>query len=114
MLRSHVLGPFKQGLQARLGGQPRQRRYAWLGEEPASAATRGAEPASGDRGRDPSLLNQAAYRLTRHTNLPYLLLFLDRLPTTGTQKVQKSQIFAAGEDPRTRTAIVDLRGRKRR
>ncbi len=45
---------------------------------------------------------------------PGWLLFLDRLPTTGTQKVQKSQIFAAGEDPRTRTGIVDLRGRKRR
>jgi acyl-CoA synthetase (AMP-forming)/AMP-acid ligase II len=45
---------------------------------------------------------------------PGWVLFLDRLPTTGTQKVQKTQIFAAGEDPRTRAGIVDLRTRKRR
>jgi len=45
---------------------------------------------------------------------PGWVLFLDRLPTTGTQKVQKTQIFPAGEDPRTRTGIVDLRARKRR
>jgi acyl-CoA synthetase (AMP-forming)/AMP-acid ligase II len=31
---------------------------------------------------------------------PGWVLFLDRLPTTGTQKAQKSRIFATGEDPR--------------
>jgi crotonobetaine/carnitine-CoA ligase len=46
--------------------------------------------------------------------VPGWVLFLDRLPTTGTQKVQKTQIFAAGEDPRSRAGIVDMRGRKRR
>ena len=45
---------------------------------------------------------------------PGWVLFLDRLPTTGTQKVQKTQIFAAGEDPRGRAGIVDLRARKLR
>jgi crotonobetaine/carnitine-CoA ligase len=45
---------------------------------------------------------------------PGWLLFLDRLPTTGTQKVQKTQIFAPGEDPRRGAGIVDLRARKRR
>jgi acyl-CoA synthetase (AMP-forming)/AMP-acid ligase II len=45
---------------------------------------------------------------------PGWMLFLDRLPTTGTQKVQKTQIFAPGEDPRTKAGIVDLRARKRR
>jgi crotonobetaine/carnitine-CoA ligase len=45
---------------------------------------------------------------------PGWVLFLDRLPTTGTQKVQKPQIFSAGEDPRRRLGIVDLRARKRR
>jgi crotonobetaine/carnitine-CoA ligase len=45
---------------------------------------------------------------------PGWMVFLDRLPTTGTQKVQKTQIFAPGEDPRRRPGIVDLRGRKRR
>jgi acyl-CoA synthetase (AMP-forming)/AMP-acid ligase II len=45
---------------------------------------------------------------------PGWVLFLDRLPTTGTQKVQKTQIFAGSEDPRRRVGIVDLRSRKRR
>jgi crotonobetaine/carnitine-CoA ligase len=45
---------------------------------------------------------------------PGWVLFLDKLPTTGTQKVQKTQIFPAGEDPRKRQGIVDLRSRKRR
>jgi crotonobetaine/carnitine-CoA ligase len=45
---------------------------------------------------------------------PGWVLFLDKLPTTGTQKVQKTQIFAPGEDPRQRAGIIDLRARKRR
>jgi crotonobetaine/carnitine-CoA ligase len=45
---------------------------------------------------------------------PGWVLFLERLPTTGTQKVQKTRILAPGEDPRGRAGIVDLRGRKRR
>jgi acyl-CoA synthetase (AMP-forming)/AMP-acid ligase II len=54
-----------------------------------------------------------------HARLAYFkapgwVLFLDRLPTTGTQKVQKTLIFAAGEDPRARAGIVDLRARKKR
>jgi acyl-CoA synthetase (AMP-forming)/AMP-acid ligase II len=45
---------------------------------------------------------------------PGWLLFVDSLPTTGTQKVQKTQIFKAGEDPRQRPGIYDFRGRKKR
>ncbi len=46
---------------------------------------------------------------------PGWVLFLDRLPTTGTQKVQKTQIFPRGEDPRRRPDAIDLReGKKRR
>jgi acyl-CoA synthetase (AMP-forming)/AMP-acid ligase II len=45
---------------------------------------------------------------------PGWVLFLDKLPTTGTQKVQKTQIFKPGEDPRRRAGIVDLRARKKR
>jgi crotonobetaine/carnitine-CoA ligase len=45
---------------------------------------------------------------------PGWVLFLDRLPTTGTQKVQKTQIFPPGEDPRTRAGCIDLRERKKR
>ena len=45
---------------------------------------------------------------------PAWWLFLDRLPTTGTQKVQKTRIFPPGEDPRRRPGALDLRDRKRR
>jgi crotonobetaine/carnitine-CoA ligase len=54
-----------------------------------------------------------------HARLAYFkapgwLLFLDALPVTGTQKVQKTQIFKPGEDPRRRPGIIDLRARKKR
>jgi len=44
---------------------------------------------------------------------PGFILFVGSLPTTGTQKVQKTQIFAKGDDPRRRPGVVDLRERKR-
>ena len=46
---------------------------------------------------------------------PGWILFVEGLPTTGTQKVQKAQIFPRGEDPRRRPGALDLReGKKRR
>jgi crotonobetaine/carnitine-CoA ligase len=45
---------------------------------------------------------------------PGWVLFVDSLPTTGTQKVQKTQIFPRGEDPRRRPGVIDLRDRKKR
>ncbi|MBP7065868.1 AMP-binding protein [Ferrovibrio sp.] len=45
---------------------------------------------------------------------PGWLLFVDSLPTTGTQKVQKTKIFAGNEDPRQRPGAIDLRARKKR
>ncbi len=45
---------------------------------------------------------------------PGWVLFVDRLPTTGTQKIQKAQIFPKNEDPRRQPGALDLRGRKRR
>jgi len=45
---------------------------------------------------------------------PGWILFVDALPTTGTQKIQKSQIFPRGEDPRRRPAVLDLREGKKR
>jgi acyl-CoA synthetase (AMP-forming)/AMP-acid ligase II len=45
---------------------------------------------------------------------PGWVLFVESLPTTGTQKVQKTQIFPPGEDPRRRPGAVDLRSRKKR
>ena len=46
--------------------------------------------------------------------VPGWFLFVSSLPTTGTQKVQKTQIFPRGEDPRRRPGAVDLRARKKR
>ena len=45
---------------------------------------------------------------------PGWILFVASLPTTGTQKVQKTQIFPRGEDPRRRPGVIDLRARKKR
>lgn len=45
---------------------------------------------------------------------PGWFLFLDDLPKTSTQKVQKAQIFAAGEDGRQRPGVLDYRGWKKR
>ena len=36
------------------------------------------------------------------------------LPSTGTQRIQKHNIYPGGIDPRTTPGIVDLRARKRR
>jgi acyl-coenzyme A synthetase/AMP-(fatty) acid ligase len=45
---------------------------------------------------------------------PGWVLFLEQLPTTATQKVQKSRIFTSGEDPRRRPGAIDLRAAKKR
>jgi crotonobetaine/carnitine-CoA ligase len=45
---------------------------------------------------------------------PGWILFVERLPTTGTQKVQKAQIFPPGQDPRGQPGALDLRSRKKR
>jgi acyl-CoA synthetase (AMP-forming)/AMP-acid ligase II len=45
---------------------------------------------------------------------PGWLYFCDNLPTTGTQKIQKHQIFTGGTDPRQAPGVVDLRARKKR
>jgi crotonobetaine/carnitine-CoA ligase len=55
----------------------------------------------------------AAERLAYY-KAPGWVLFLDALPTTGTQKIQKHQIFGKGEDPRQRAGIHDLRHLKKR
>ena len=67
----------------------------------------------GDAALADALFEQCNARLA-YFKAPGWVLFLDKLPTTGTQKVQKTQIFAAGEDPRQRPGIIDLRARKRR
>lgn len=54
-----------------------------------------------------------------HANLAYYkapgwLWFAADIPTTGTQKIQKHRIFAEGQDPRTLSAMHDLRALKKR
>ena len=44
---------------------------------------------------------------------PGYLLFLDTLPVTSTQKVQKVKLFPDGTDPRHVAGCHDLRARKR-
>ncbi len=45
---------------------------------------------------------------------PGFIHFLETIPTTGTQKIQKHQIFADGVDPRAAPGVIDLRHRKKR
>jgi acyl-CoA synthetase (AMP-forming)/AMP-acid ligase II len=45
---------------------------------------------------------------------PGWMHIVQTLPTTGTQKIQKHTIYAAGTDPRSIAGIIDLRARKKR
>jgi crotonobetaine/carnitine-CoA ligase len=45
---------------------------------------------------------------------PGWIYFTDSLPTTGTQKIQKHQIFPTGTDPRSLPNMFDLRHLKKR
>lgn len=45
---------------------------------------------------------------------PGWIQFVATLPTTGTQKIQKHQIFPPGTDPRNLSGAFDLRARKKR
>lgn len=73
-----------------------------------------AEP---DTPQDPalaeSLLEWCGERLAYYKT-PGWMLFLDAIPTTSTQKVQKAQIFPKGFDPTRHPGVHDLRGRKQR
>jgi len=71
----------------------------------------------------PGITNDAAladalfawtYEKLAYYKAPGWIVFLDTLPTTGTQKVQKAQIFPAGTDPRRNPGAFDLRQRKKR
>ena len=46
--------------------------------------------------------------------VPGWLHIVDSLPTTGTQKIQKHNIYARGTDPRTIADVMDMRALKRR
>jgi len=67
----------------------------------------------GDTALADRLLDWCRARLA-YFKVPGWILFVDHLPTTGTQKVQKTQIFPRGDDPRQRAGVIDLRNRKKR
>jgi acyl-coenzyme A synthetase/AMP-(fatty) acid ligase len=64
---------------------------------------------------------EAATALFHHCNErlayykpPGWIHIVQSLPTTGTQKIQKHNIYPAGTDPRALPEIIDLRPLKRR
>jgi crotonobetaine/carnitine-CoA ligase len=66
-----------------------------------------------DRALAEELVAWALERLA-YFKAPGWILFVSSLPTTGTQKVQKAQIFPRGVDPRQRPGVFDLRELKKR
>ena len=67
-----------------------------------------------DRKKAADLLFDKCYAELAYYKSPGWVLFLDELPTTGTQKIQKHQIFAVGLDPRSIAGVLDMRSRKKR
>jgi crotonobetaine/carnitine-CoA ligase len=59
-------------------------------------------------------LFQHCYERMAYYKAPGWIHFLDSLPRTGTQKIQKHTIYPDEIDPRTVPGVVDLRSRKRR
>uniref|UniRef100_UPI0040482615 AMP-binding protein n=1 Tax=Orrella sp. TaxID=1921583 RepID=UPI0040482615 len=59
-------------------------------------------------------LFEHCYQALAYYKAPGWILFLDSIPTTATQKIQKHRIFSATEDPRQRLGIVDCRDLKKR
>jgi crotonobetaine/carnitine-CoA ligase len=54
------------------------------------------------------------YERLAYFKAPGWIFLTDALPLTGTQKLQKHQIFPAGADPRRLPGMIDLRHAKRR
>jgi crotonobetaine/carnitine-CoA ligase len=70
---------------------------------------------------DPQDSGVAADALFQHCNrelayfkTPGWICFVDGLPTTGTQKIQKQAIFPDGTDPRAAPGAFDMRRYKKR
>jgi crotonobetaine/carnitine-CoA ligase len=59
-------------------------------------------------------LFQHCYERMAYYKAPGWMHFLDCLPTTGTQKIQKHTIYPGGIDPRTAPGVIDLRAHKKR
>jgi acyl-CoA synthetase (AMP-forming)/AMP-acid ligase II len=66
------------------------------------------------RGITAEMLFDHCHARLAYFKAPGWIYFTDTLPTTGTQKIQKHQIFPAGTDPRRLPGMFDLRERKKR
>lgn len=82
------------------------------GEEVMACVETGPE-VTHDRDLAESIFQWCRDRLAYY-KAPGWVLFVDAIPTTSTQKMQKSQIFPKGADPTRRPGAHDLRGAKKR
>ena len=82
-------------------------------EEEVMACVVVADGHAADRATAEAIQRHALANLA-YFKAPGWVLFLDDLPKTATQKLQKSAIFAKDEDPRTRAGVIDLRDGKQR
>ena len=83
-----------------------------LRQEEVMACIVPAPDAGADRGAAAALQDMCLERLAYY-KAPGYLLFVDALPVTSTQKVQKVKLFPDGTDPRQVAGCHDLRTRKR-
>ena len=74
--------------------------------QPVRAVVRSAEKA-----RE---LFDYAYERLAYYKAPGWVYFLDELPVTGTQKIQKHMIFGDDQDPREMPDVYDMRPLKKR
>jgi acyl-CoA synthetase (AMP-forming)/AMP-acid ligase II len=84
-----------------------------LREEEVMACVVPMAGVTGDRALARQLVDWCLARLA-YFKAPGWVLFLPSLPTTSTQKVQKTQIFPRHEDPRGHPHAHDFRDRKKR
>ncbi len=83
-----------------------------LRQEEVMACIVPAPGAGADQGAAEALQDMCLERLAYY-KAPGYLLFVDTLPVTSTQKVQKVKLFPDGTDPRQVAGCHDLRERKR-
>ena len=82
-------------------------------EEVFACVVRAPAAGDGDAALARRLFDHCDARLAYY-KAPGWMLFVDDLPKTGSQKIQKHRIFPPGDDPRAAPGAIDLRALKRR
>ena len=77
----------------------------------ALVVPKATEPANSELARE--LFEYCCAHLA-YFKAPGYMLFVDQLPTTSSQKIQKVKIFAPGVDPRQQPGVIDLRSFKKK